>query len=76
MQLYLKSFKADEGQDTNRQDYGTFLMKEDQAESKKLFLEYINKLQPSFERFKKTVAFKCLYHKVKEFEQISERVYK
>ena len=47
MQLYLKSFKAETNEEfagENRQNYGTFLMKEDQAESKKLFLEYINKL--------------------------------
>lgn len=83
MRIYLRSFKEGESHRTSNNPQldggesgvGTYLMKPTETTSKQQFLEYINRLQPSFERFKKTVAYKALYKKVKEFEQISERVY-
>lgn len=80
MRIYLRSFKDGESRSNDdpgpsESGVGTYLMKPTESSSKQQFLEYINRLQPSFERFKKTVAYRALYKKVKEFEQISERVY-
>lgn len=78
MELYLSSFREIEQdfEDADQMGLGTFLMKPTETTQKQLFLENIEKLQPSFDRFKKTVSYKALYKKVQEFEQISERVYK
>lgn len=46
-----------------------------ESTTRQLFMEYINQLQPSFMRFKQTVAYKALYLRVKEFEAISEKAY-
>lgn len=54
---------------------GTWLGDESKTATKRIFEEYIERLQPSFERFKKTNSFMALWKKVKEFEKISERVY-
>lgn len=81
MRIYLRSFKdgdslrPSEEMRPSESGVGTYLMKPSESTSKQQFLEYINMLQPSFDRFKKTVAYRALYKKVKEFEQISERVY-
>jgi hypothetical protein len=39
------------------------------------FVEYINRLQPSFKKFKKTKACKVLREKIYDAEQVTERVY-
>lgn len=46
-----------------------------ESTTRQVFMEYINQLQPSFMRFKQTVAYKALYLRVKEFEAISEKAY-
>ena len=74
MRIYLRSFKDPEMRQFSS-DVGTYLMRANETTSRQLFLEYINRLQPSFDRFKRTIAYKALYLKVQEFEQISERVY-
>lgn len=54
---------------------GTGFDMTNESTTRQVFMEYINQLQPSFVRFKQTVAYKALYMRVKEFEAISERVY-
>ena len=58
-------------------DPGTFLLNpgEDSSTVRRRFVECINSLIPSFNNFKKTNAYFALHEKVKEFQDISEKVY-
>ena len=64
------------GKDSHVFGRGTWLGNESKTATKRIFEEYIERLQPSFQRFKQTHSFMALWKKVKEFEKISERVYK
>lgn len=54
---------------------GTYLLNSSENSAKEALNESINNLRPSFKRFKKTIAFKALFKKVKEFEEISQKIY-
>jgi len=75
MRIYLNSFKVDDKKHQDGSQIGTFFLNSSESTAKQIFLEHISRLQESFERFKKTEAFSALYLRVKEFEEISERVY-
>jgi len=83
MKIYLKSFKDPQidnvvGSVAPGASIGgatTLNFNQSQSTNRQVFMEYIKRLDPSFERFKGTKAYYHLYKKVKEFEDISEKVY-
>lgn len=54
---------------------GTYLLNTSETTAKQQLVDSLNKLRPSFSRFKKTVSFTALYQRVKEYEEISQKIY-
>jgi hypothetical protein len=54
---------------------GTYLLHPSESKEKQELVDSLNKLRPSFSRFKRTAAFRALFARVKEFEEISQRIY-
>ena len=79
MQIYISSghhqTKSQKSKSMRPASVGSNLMSQTRTTKRKVFMEYIQRLGPSFNRFKRTVAYHHLYMKVKEFEEISEKVY-
>lgn len=59
----------------NPSQLGTYLVQNAESSTKHILIESINQLEPSFKRFKQTKSFVALYKKVKEFEEISQKIY-
>jgi len=72
MRIYLRNTQY---RKSSPASLSTNLIDTNESTTRQVFMEYIKRLQPSFDRFKQTVAYETLYKKVKEFEEISERVY-
>ena len=76
MKLYLKE-DEEEPSESNRESAGPSFIHKDEMDTtrKEVYMNFLRVLEPSFSRFKKTVAFSAIYEKVLEFEDICERVY-
>lgn len=81
MKIYLNASKANEQTPGNDRlsrpstEMGTYLLSHSEGTAKQQLIESMNSLRPSFRKFKKTISFKALFMKVKEFEEISQKIY-
>jgi hypothetical protein len=79
IRIYLQTGRTSNGRDSQqpapRESVGTYLLPATETKAKNELVDSLNKLRPSFSRFKKTVAFRALYRRVKEFEEISQKIY-
>lgn len=79
IRIYLQTNRSSnirDSQGPERTDsVGTYLLHSSETKAKNELVDSLKKLRPSFSRFKKTVAFRALYRRVKEFEEISQKIY-
>ena len=80
MRIYLQTTNSNIGErDSNIRDrrstVGTYLLNTSETSAKQQLVDSLNRLRPSFSRFKKTISFRTLYQRVKEYEEISQKIY-
>ena len=80
IRIYLQTNRTSNGQRDSQvqgrsDSVGTYLLHNSESKAKQELVDSLNKLRPSFSRFKRTVAFRALYRRVKEFEEISQKIY-
>lgn len=77
MRIYLQL--TEEATDGPREEklpeIGTYLLQTSDSSSKQALRDSLNNLAPSFRRFKRTKSFATLYKKIREFEEISQKLY-
>ena len=73
--IYVKANNDRVSSGERTSELGTYLLNNNESNAKQVLVECLNNLRPSFKRFKKTKSFRCLYRKVKEFEEISQKIY-
>lgn len=54
---------------------GTYLLNSNDVTAKQVLQENLHQLRSSFKNYKKTVSYRTLHRKVKEFEEISQKIY-
>ena len=77
MRIYLQSTEAatDDRHGEKLPEIGTYLLQTSDGGSKQALRDSLNNLTPSFRRFKRTKSYSVLYAKVREFEEISQKLY-
>lgn len=74
MKLYLTSYKTTKKTADGFEELNGELLRNDST-SKHAFDVYLQKLYPSYKRFQETTAYLILYNRVREFEEITEKIY-
>lgn len=80
MRIYLQTTTSsienrDSGGKERASTVGTYLLNTSETNAKQQLVDSLNQLRPSFARFKKTISFRALYERVKEYEEISQKIY-
>lgn len=74
MKLYLTSYQTTRKTAEGFEELSGELLRNDST-SKHAFEVYLQKLYPSYKRFQGTISYLALYRKVREFEEITEKIY-